>query len=146
MKKKDETLIERAEKDAAEINLTKDRAKELENKLKEAEKKHWELAKREVALQKEQEVQRGKIKQLEADINNLNLELKASITREEAFQKKIAEYKDIQKDLERKIEENKRENNGLKSDIELSEINKKNMEEMFNLKIQQIENVILQLL
>ncbi len=131
---KEEQMVYRTEKDLTELQVIKERIKEMEFKLRESENKGWDL-------QKELEVLRNKNRQQEMDINTLNAELREAIGREETAKKKLIESEETYREFKSITDSFKKENDQLRLEIEAIENNKKSMEDKFRSRIDDIELV-----
>lgn len=143
LKKKDEQMIQRSERDLVEIQLMKDRVRDLETKLKESETKYWELSQDHNLLDRDFETLKARNREQEIEINKLTIELTGVATREEIARKKIAEQDEFQRELRINFDVLRKENEQKKTDLELSESNKRNLEEQFKNKMEEIQNVII---
>lgn len=141
LKRKDEQMIQRSERDLSEIQMMRDRAKDLEAALRESENKCWELSQDQTLLEREFEALKSKCRQQELDLSSLNMELTGVTTREESAKKKITEYEDAQRELKINLEMLRRECEKLKADLEVSETNKKNIEDQFRGRVEELQAV-----
>jgi len=135
LKRKDEQMIQRTEKDLTEIQMIKDRMRDLESKLRESENRCWDL-------QKENELYKGKNKQHEENLRALNAELSEVLLREESARKSTIGHEGTYRDFRVKLEVLIKENEQLRSELEASENNRKISEERFKSQIEDIETVI----
>ena len=142
LKKKDEQVIARTEKDLGEIQKIKERTRDLEIKLKESENKCWELTQELTVSQKEVDRQRERSRQLEVDVNTLNSEISEICGREETTRRKVIENEESHKGLRSRIEDLNKEIDRLRSEIDMSEQGKKDLEQSFSKKTQDFENVL----
>ena len=142
LKKKDEQMIQRSERDLLEIQLMKDRVRDLETKLKESETKHWELSQEHNLFERDFEALKAKNREQEIDINKLTIEITGVSTREEIARKKIADQEELQRELRMNLDALRKENEQTKTDLELSESNKRNLEEQFKNGMEEIQAVM----
>jgi len=136
LKRKDEQMIQRTEKDLNEIQMIKDRMRDLESKLRESENRCWDF-------QKEAELYKGKNKQHENNIKDLNAELAEIGINEEPARKTSLGQEETYLGFRIKLDALIKENEQLRSELDLSENNRRNSEERFKSRIEEIETVIL---
>jgi len=141
LRKKDEQIIRKAERDNNEAQMLRDKIKDLELQLAEKENQFWKANQEKTAIQNELEMQRAKNRETDIDINSLKIEMSDLQLKYNNSQKTITELEALQKEHKRSIQELTEINNQLRTELSLAENAKVSQEEAFQKKAKEIQKV-----
>lgn len=143
LRKKDEQIIRKAESDSNQIQMLRDKIKDLEYQLSDKENVVWKANQEKSTIQNELEMQRAKNRETEIDFNSLKIDMSELQSRYSNAQKSITELEAVQKEHKKSIQDLTEENNQLRTELTLSENAKISQDEAFQKKAKEIQKVFL---
>ena len=138
LKKKDDLLYQKADKESAELVMIKNHADNLEQRLKEEEEKYWKCSEDLVNVKKEVELQKGKNRELELEISSLKIGLTELRNQATSSQD---EFEFLNNESNRKLKNLTEENLKMKEYINMTQNVKQALEERYNHKLNELQRV-----